>query len=41
LKSGLNFAKRSFLTALKAVAKLATATGHAMQIFNDLHYSNL
>jgi hypothetical protein len=23
------------------VAKLAIATGHAMQIFNDLYYSNL
>jgi hypothetical protein len=22
------------------VAKLAIATGHAMQIFNDFHYSN-
>jgi hypothetical protein len=41
LKSSLKFAKRIFLTALKAVAKLATATGHTMQIFNDSHYSNL
>jgi hypothetical protein len=23
------------------MAKLAIVTGHAMQIFNDLHYSNL
>jgi hypothetical protein len=25
----------------KSVVKLAIATGHAMEIFNDLHYSNL
>jgi hypothetical protein len=24
-----------------SVVKLAIATGHAMQVFNDLHYSNI
>jgi hypothetical protein len=33
--------KHQILNDNEAVAKLAIATGHAMQMFHYLHYSNL
>jgi hypothetical protein len=38
----MNFLIRVTVVAgMLPVAKIAIITGHAMQMFNDLHYSNL